>query len=55
VSTPTATPLFCVLRWWGRGWRKITAPLPKPEAEAQAPALKSRISAFHVRVVEVKP
>ena len=54
-STSTAAPLYRVLRWKGRGWHKATAPLPKSEAETQAARLKERISAFHVRLVEVKP
>ena len=57
TTSAQAAPLYRVQRWQRRGWRNVTAPLPRTEAEAQAGELKRRpqVSAFHVRLVEVQP
>ncbi|MGD0090051.1 MAG: hypothetical protein ABSE73_09030 [Planctomycetota bacterium] len=54
-STATAPAVYRVQRWQRRGWRNVSAPLPRREAEAQATELKRRpeVSAFRVRVAKV--
>jgi hypothetical protein len=52
-SPPDApqTPLYCVRRWTGKGWRAASKPLPHSEAVALAVRLKAGgVSAFHLRI-----
>jgi hypothetical protein len=52
-SAPDApqTPLCCVRRWTGKGWRAVSKPLPRRDALNMAAEMKVRgASGFHVRV-----